>query len=229
MLKVLSTKLLDEKLIAAAREMGMKLDCIEVIGTHALDYDISLLRSDSYDAIVFTSSNAAKAVAPLSFGEGPGVRKIYALSGKTKDELKKNGITPIAVADNAEQLSEKIISAGNIKSVLHVCGNLKLNVLENKLAAAGISYKPLVVYETIPLGNEISETYDAIMFYSPSGVESFLTKNKLDRYTLYCCIGETTAGKLKSIDGNVNLSVPKEPIPEAMLEAIKEIKISKEI
>ena len=222
MLRVLSTKILDEKLVDTARDMGMSLDCVEVIGTRVVDFDSSALQSDNYDAIVFTSSNAVRAVTPLSLGEGAGVRKIFAVSGKTKDELKKNGIVPEAVADSSEQLAEKIVSEGNIRSVLHICGNLRMDVLEKKLMSAGISYKALVVYETVPLDNKVDANYDAVMFYSPSGVESFLTKNKLNRDTLYCCIGETTAAKLKGIDGNVNIVVAKEPKPEAMLTVIKQ-------
>ena len=228
MLKVLSTKILDEKLIATARDMGMSLDCVEVIGTRTLDFDRSALQSDTYDAIVFTSSNAVKAfIPPLQRGSGGfdySHTKVFALSGKTKDELEKNGIAPVGVADNAEQLGDKIIAEGTIRSVLNICGNLRLDALEKKLTAAGISYKELVVYETIALDNRVDASYDAVMFYSPSGVESFSTKNKLNQRTLYCCIGEMTAGKLKSIDGNVNIVVAKEPRPEAMLTTIKEFK-----
>ena len=224
MLRVLSTKILDEKLVDTALDMGMLLDCVEVIGARVVDFDRSALQSDTYDAIVFTSSNAVKAVTPLSLGEGSGVRKIFAVSGKTKDELEKNGIVPVAVADSSEQLGDKIVSEGTIRSVLHICGNLKMDVLEKSLTAAGISYKELVVYETIALDNKVDANYDAVMFYSPSGVESFWAKNKLNHDTLYCCIGGTTAAKLKSIDGNVNIVIAKEPKPEAMLTAIKEFK-----
>jgi uroporphyrinogen-III synthase len=130
----------------------------------------------------------------------------------------------IAVADNASQLADKIITDGNIRSVLHICGDLKLDVLENKLTASGISYKPLIVYETVPVSNEINGDYDAVMFYSPSGIESFLAKNNFNRDTLYCCIGETTAQKLRGIDESANIIIPNEPTPHAMLRAIKENK-----
>ncbi len=230
MLRVLSTKILDEKLVDTARDVGMSLDCIEVIGMRVVDFDRSALQSDTYDAIVFTSSNAVKsflgnkeatALAPSPL-ERAGGEVIYSISGKTKDELEKNGIVPVAVADSSEQLAEKIVSEGNVRSALHICGNLRMDVLEKKLTAAGISYKELVVYETKPLDNKVDASYDAVMFYSPSGVESFLEKNKLNRDILYCCIGETTAAKLKSIDGNVKIVVAKEPKLEAMLTAIKQ-------
>ena len=230
MLRVLSTKILDEKLVDTARDMGMSLDCMEVIGTRVLDFDRSALQSDTYDAIVFSSSNAVKSflgnkettvLAPSPL-ERAGGEVVFAISGKTKDELEKNGIVPVAVGDSSEQLAEKIVSEGTIRSVLHICGNLRMDVLEKKLMAADISYKALVVYETLPLDNKVDASYDAVMFYSPSGVDSFSTKNKLNHDTLYCCIGETTAAKLKGIDGNVIIVVAKEPKPEAMLTAIKQ-------
>jgi len=130
----------------------------------------------------------------------------------------------VAVADSASQLADKIMVDKSIKSVLHICGNLKLDTLGDKLTASGISYKPLIVYETIPVSNEISEAYDAVMFYSPSGIDSFLMKNKLALDTLYCCIGEATADRLRSIDNSVNIVVAKQPTPEEMLKAIIENK-----
>jgi uroporphyrinogen-III synthase len=64
-----------------------------------------------------------------------------------------------------------------------------------------------------------------VMFYSPSGVESFLSENKLNRDTLYCCIGDTTAAKLRKADGNATIIVSSAPTAEAMLFTIKNFEI----
>jgi uroporphyrinogen-III synthase len=139
--------------------------------------------------------------------------------------LAKHGISPIAVADNAKQLADLIIANGNVRSVLHICGNLTLDTLQNKLMTEGLSYMQLPVYETTLCNIELTKPFDAIMFYSPSGVESFFVKNKINIDTLYCCIGLTTAEKLKSINDKVDIILPKHPTPEAMLSAIKNFKI----
>lgn len=237
MLKVLSTKLLNESLVDSAREMDIALTCADFIKIGELDFDIEAMKSLIYDAVVFTSSNAVKSffkkeaaivLSPLSFGEGPGVRTC-SLSGKTKDELIKLGISPLAVADCAEELADLVIANEKIQSVLHICGNLTLDTLQNKLMTAGLSYVQLPVYETVLNSVEINEPFDAIMFYSPSGVESFVMKNEINFDTLYCCIGLTTAEKLKSANDKVDIILPTQPTPEAMLRAIRDFKKGKEI
>ena len=228
MLKVLSTKLLDQSQIDIAHEMDIALTCVDFIRTHYLDFEMPVAQ---YDTIVFTSSNAVKsffekenASALKSSIEDLGV-KVFAISGKTKTELAKHNIEPITVADNAEKLADVVIAHSNIKSVLHICGDLKLDTLGNKLVESDIAYTPLVVYETTLSGTKLKEDYDAVMFYSPSGVESFVRENKIDPDVLYCCIGETTADKLRNIDSRGNVVVSKEPSPEVMLSTIQHFKI----
>lgn len=232
MRKVLSTKLLDEKMVDTARSMSMALDCIDFICIDPVHFDSVALTSESYDAMAFTSSNAVRMLmefnpelSAASLTERMNESVVFALSGKTNEELKKYGIASQAVADHSAMLADDIIARGNVRSVLHVCGDLHLDILENKLKAAGISYTPLIVYETRPVGKELTEHYDAIMFFSPSGIDGFLIKNKLDHETLYCCIGETTAAELKSSDKDLKIVLPSQPSPEAMLMAIKNSKL----
>lgn len=237
MLKVLSTKLLSESQIDTASQMDISLSCIDFIEVHDLDFDLEVLKSLIYDAIVFTSSNAVKSffkkAANNVFAPSPleraGGEVIYSLSGKTKDELLKQGISPIAAADNAEQLADLIIANNKVRSVLHICGNLTLDTLQNRLMMEGLSYVQIQVYETVLNAIEISELIDAVMFYSPSGVESFASKNIIGPNTLYCCIGLTTAEKLKSLNDKVDIILPKQPTPEAMLKAIKDFKKGNDI
>jgi uroporphyrinogen-III synthase len=212
MLKVLSTKLLGQNLIDSARDMDMILTCVEFIKTKGQDFDIPTAK---YDAIVFTSSNGVKGFFEKENASNRLGIKIFAQSGKTKNELAKHNIEPMAVAGDAEALAEVIIAFGNISSVLHICGNLKLDTLGQKL----------IVYETTLSGTKITEDYDVVMFYSPSGVESFLSENKLNRDTLYCCIGDTTAAKLRKADGNATIIVSSAPTAEAMLFTIKNFEI----
>ncbi len=232
MLKVLSTKLLDKSLIDSAREIGIALTCVDLISIQNVSFDTSL--TSGSDAVVFTSSNAVKSffenvrLSKSSLGDS-GIKQVFALSGKTKDELAHNGIISLAVADSAALLADMISADSRIRSVLHICGNLKLDTLENKLRTSGIECHSLIVYETILTGIKMDQTFDAIMFYSPSGVDSFLIKNKLNKDTLYCCIGATTAEKLQSIDQTIDVILPAQPAPYAMLTAIRDLKKPKDI
>jgi len=235
MLKVLSTKLLDESLIKTARKMGIDLRCEEFIRVIPIDFDISALMSIQFDAMVFTSSNAVRSffdnenVPPqsellMSPNEDVESKPVFAVAGKTKDELIDLGIEPRASADNALLLADQILADPSIRSVIHICGNLKLDVLETKLAAAGVKYTPFMVCETLLSSKILEETYDVVMFFSPSGVDSLTMKNQLSRDVIYCCIGETTADSIRKIDAGLTIILPDQPSPEAMLAAIMKYK-----
>jgi uroporphyrinogen-III synthase len=58
------------------------------------------------------------------------------------------------------------------------------------------------VYNTLLTPQKISGTFDGIIFYSPSGVESFLKVNKMTKQTCFC-IGTTTAEALENATDNV--------------------------
>ena len=233
MLKVLSTKQLDMDLTAKAQEMGIALTCLDFISIRDVDFDSAALLTVVYDALVFTSSNAVRSffkhdnIAGLIVRptlQGGGTKPIYALSGKTSEELLKYNIVPVATADNAAALADRIIADGYVRAALHICGDLALDTLEQKLAAEGLSYLSLVVYETTISSHALTEHYDAVMLYSPSGVDSYTAKNKPDAATLYCCIGETTASSLKRIDDGIDIILSKQPSPEGMLTAIGDLK-----
>ncbi len=219
---LLSTKLLEQEMFDYARKLDMDLSCVEFIKAQSIDFDLSRTSLATLDSAAFTSSNAVK-----HFLERRGAKKflngkkIFSVSGKTKADLEKAGINISVSGDNAEELAEKVIVQGEVKSVIHVCGNKSLNVLESKLTKAAIRYVPFVVYETVIQEQpRLKESFDAILFFSPSGIESLLMKNDIETNTLCCCIGETTASALKIRKPNVEVVVPVNPTPEAMIDAI---------
>ena len=214
---MLSTKTLTGRAINYARSLQLEVDCVDFIETKAIK-PAGLRKAD---AVVFTSGNAIKYM-PVDFALPPNSR-VFSLSGKTMDALTEKGISVENVADNASELAEFLIAKGDIKSVVHICGNLKLDTLEVKLKNKGIAYYPYVVYETILLNKKVNvDDYNAIMFYSPSGVKSFFANNKLNNDIVVCCIGETTLDALKKMHPSIKTFRPLQPSSHSMLESIAE-------
>jgi len=219
-MKVLSTKLLDEKTIAYAHSLNLEVRCIEFIKITGVEFDS--IQPEKFDAVVFTSSNAVK-----YFLQHEGAidllkdKNVLSLSGKTNVELLANGIQPVLTASNAENLAHSMIQNKIAQSVLHVCGNLVLDVLEEKLKVAGVEYANRVVYQTI-LRKDIllNKVFDAVMFLSPSGVESFYAANQFNDETICCCIGTTTASALREKFSKAKIIFPRESSPESMIDAI---------
>ncbi len=219
---VLSTKILDDATLVRARLLNLAVQGVDFIETRAFDFN--LVEASSFDTVAFTSANAVK-----HFFEKAGAaslikgKSIYALQGRTEDVLTKRGALPKKTAHNAAGLADLILESGSAKSVLHPSGNLRLDRLEMKLGARGVGYIPLLVYKTVFHSDiKVAEPADAVMFYSPSGIESFFVKNDISNKTVCCCIGETTANALKEKRKEANIILPKEPSPVSMIDAIHE-------
>ena len=219
---MLSTKTLDSDVLAYAHAQNLELKCRDFIETKALLFDLTKVNPESFDAIAFTSPNAVKyffeSEKANSLIQG---KRVFGLQGKTKDDLLAHGLNPDITATSAGELANTVISDKSNKGLLHVCGNNTLPVLKEKLEGAGIVYHELPVYQTTIKSNQkVNESFDAILFFSPSGVESFLTENNFADETVCCCIGKTTAQALRERKNGANIILPDEPSPLAMLKAV---------
>ena len=68
------------------------------------------------------------------------------------------------------------------------------------------------------------ENVDAILFFSPSGVESYLKDNKIKNEICFC-IGETTASALEN--KTKNIIIAEQPTIEDVIEVIIRSNINK--
>jgi uroporphyrinogen-III synthase len=136
-------------------------------------------------------------VAACVNGEQPDW-KIYCIGNNTRRAVEKHfGAPAIAdVAENALWLADKIISRKINAPVIFFCGNQRRDELPDRLKAAGIKVQEMVVYETMPTPKKLDNDFDAILFFSPSGVVSFFSMNQVQPATILFAIGSTTAAAL---------------------------------
>ena len=219
---MLSTKTLDPAALQYAQTQHLELTCIDFIETSGLPFNTTDLDTTTFDTVAFTSANAVQYFFDNKNATALLANKlVFALQGKTAEALAARNIQIAGTAPSAAELAEVIISGNSVKSVLHICGNLKLTALEDALTFSGITYRYLLVYQTVKQGGKkVNDDFDAILFFSPSGVDSFLIENDLSSDVTCCCIGQTTAGVLKQRTGRNNIILPKEPTPTAMLAAV---------
>lgn len=78
---------------------------------------------------------------------------------------------------------------------------MALDVLDKALPLQNISYKKIVVYETKLIEPKISGKYEAVSFFSPSGVRSFARFNSFGDMKIFS-IGETTESEIKKFTNN---------------------------
>ena len=125
----------------------------------------------------------------------------------------------IGTADNGAELAEEIIKHSSVKRMVFFCGNQRRDVLPEKLKKNGIELEELVVYKTIEKPQIISKSYDGILFFSPSGVRSFFSVNKVNDAVQIFAIGTTTAKEIKIFTKHP-IIISKHPDKEELINLV---------
>lgn len=225
-IRILSTRPLGESLLEAVQEQGIGVDVISFIETEPIqtievqqEIEQALAKTA---VVVFTSMNAVEAVAGY-MDEKPDWR-IYCIGGATQRLVKENfGQGAIAgTASDAAELAELIVEEDSDDEIIFFCGDQRRDELPSVLEANGLALEEIVVYQTIAVPQKVSKTYNGILFFSPSAVDSFFSANKVNGSTLLFAIGHTTARAInKHTAGKVIVS--DEPGKEYLVEKMLEI------
>ena len=199
-MKILFTKSLDKKEVAEKLGTEVSVDFVEVIKTEFIKTKTFGLKNYS---LIFTSVNGVRAFFENGFDANENFaeknyNKIYAVGSQTKKELRKHNFGTFKLCKNASELSQFITENSVNEKFLHFCGDLALDVLDEKLPLQNISYKKIPVYKTELLFPKINEKYQAVVFFSPSGVRSFAKFNGLDDLKIFS-IGKTTTSELEKL------------------------------
>ena len=220
-MKILFTKILNEKEVSDILGTDFLPTFLEVISINYLKVPAFPLQNRS---LIFTSVNGVEACFKNGFKPNDNFaernyNKVYCVGRKTKMQLRKYGFGVFKTKKNAKELSEFIIENCSKEKFIHFCGNLALDILQEKLPLQNIGYKKVIVYETLLTYPTIDEKHDAIAFFSPSGVRSFVQNNKLDYQKIFA-IGETTAAEV-STHTSQPIFIGKDNDLSALLQLIK--------
>lgn len=147
--------------------------------------------------LIFTSKNAVISV----FNQYPDLKlktNIILCVGKKTEQLLKNQKLQVKhTANSAKELGEWLCKNNKNKhSVLHFCGNLNRKELQYTLTNNQINYSEIEVYKTTLTPKKIKNSFDGILFLSPSAVTSYVLANESFN-TVSFCIGKTTANEAK--------------------------------
>ncbi|WP_026750245.1 uroporphyrinogen-III synthase, partial [Sediminibacterium sp. C3] len=161
----------------------------------------------------FTSANAVQYFLENIDKKLLAEKNIFALQGATRDELLLRNLVPRITAPNVNELG-KLIKLNkavlNIQKILHPIGNLTLPDLRYVVTGSGMSYQDLTVYQTelnpIPVD---AIPFEAILFFSPSAIDSFSFANRFSSERIYICIGNTTFTRLQYYTDTYNAVIAK--------------------
>ncbi|PWA04312.1 uroporphyrinogen-III synthase [Flavobacterium psychrotolerans] len=210
-ISILSTKILLSNQKQALLDAGFLVTEANFIKTENSDFDLKEIN----DNLIFTSQNAVQSVLPHpKIGELKS-KNVFCVGMKTKALLNENGFKVTAYTGYASDLAEIITLIYSKESYTFFSGNLRRETLPEALAAAKVNFNEIQVYETSLTPQKIKTPVDGILFFSPSGVESFLKDNKIKGEICFC-IGNTTAEALEKTTKNI--IVADQPSVEDVIE-----------
>ncbi len=174
--------------------------------------------------LLFTSQNAVKSVLQNEYIETLKQIPAVCVGSKTKQLLQENGFVVLETQEYAEDLVPIIQQKYLLKQIAFFAGNLRRNVLPDAMQKANITFEEYTVYQNIANSIEIQAKTDALLFFSPSGIHSYLQKNTIKNQTCFC-IGTTTAAALNGITDNIVLA-KKQTVENVIIQCVNHYKIS---
>ena len=179
-----------------------------------------------FDALIFTSQNALRSYLrhlksnPLAQQK---TNEAFCVGEKTKSLLQENGFEMVYMANDAKELGKVISGKFSHLHFLWPVGNLRRDELPTLLEKERINFTEVTVYKTETNPKKFNGTFDGILFFSPSGVMSFMAKNTLSDMAF--CIGNTTAEAVRKYTDNY-IVANKPTVENVLVQAVKRLQVN---
>ena len=214
---ILSTKTLPSLL--RERIVQNDLAYLEYNAIRILPVDFEI--TTPVDYVIFSSQNATKAVLNKThLFRGA---QVLCVGERSEKLLLEKNIKPLKTSQNMSNLIDFIQKLDKNSHFLHYCGNQRLPILAHKMKEWKCDFREVVVYQTELTNTKIEAAPNAILFFSPSGVESH--ENQNDITDAHCfCIGNTTATAFKQRPKSIQI-VQNANMEQLVAKAIHYFKI----
>jgi len=168
--------------------------------------------------VIITSKNAVESLTTNYSAIELQFKNIYCVGRRTK-RLVENKIGKVThTENNAKKLAEYLVEYMEGTEATYFCSDIRLDALPTILSENNLKVNEIEAYQTKYDGVKVNESVEAVMFYSPSTVESFTQKN--NKEVIAFCIGETTAAEAKKHFDDVRIA--KVPTVESVIELVNE-------
>jgi len=192
--RLLSTKCLSVEQQNRLVQTGVSFSCWDFITITPKSFEVN----PENKSFIFSSQNAVKSVFNQFRFSG---NNCYCVGEKTQKLLERNGQKVIKMAEKSSILVDFILKNAKNESFLFFTGNQRMPAIEAAFTQEKRTLEVIETYSTIAQPKAVGN-YDAVLFYSPSGVESYLQNNRLDQ-SMSFAIGETTALSLQKYTDNI--------------------------
>jgi len=215
----MSTLLSTKKLSQSQKQLLLNAG-IGLVEYNAIQIEFIDFKTDHrvFKNAVITSKNSAKAILEKDLK----IENCFCVGEKTASFLREYNFNIAEVADYGVNLAQLIIDKYPNEDFTFFCGNERRDELPAILRKNSVSFDEIEVYKTSLKPKIFDREFEGVLFFSPSGVKSFVFKNKLDRSTAFC-IGSTTASEAKKHTSNI-VTATKPSIENVIVQAVKYLK-----
>jgi uroporphyrinogen-III synthase len=206
--RIISTRVLPENLKDQISSEGYELierDFIEVVSLDASGIEIE------NDIVMVSSKNAIEGFDLLG-------RRIYCVGEKTKEAVEGAGGEVVRVFEGSRGMAEFVGGLG--LNATFICGVRRMKSVEEVFEESELQI--IEAYETELKSFTFIGGFEAALFFSPSGVESFFKSNTLQGVAI--CIGETT--QAEALKHTSSTLVAQKTTIESVVEALLEKTLS---
>ncbi len=167
--------------------------------------------------VVITSQNGVESLLNNFSPTELDFNNIYCVGRRTKRLIeKKFGQKVTHVENSAKELAAFIVRM-RLEEITYFCGSLKRDELNIILSENNIKINEVEAYRTILNERKFESIFDGVLFYSPSGVQSFIADNDTNDAVAFC-IGQTTANEAKKHFSKIEVSIM--PTIESVLKSV---------
>ncbi|GGD94742.1 uroporphyrinogen-III synthase [Planktosalinus lacus] len=211
---VLSTKKLTESQRSLLLQAGISLVEYNAIAIRPEYFEVKT----KIDNAIITSQNTVKALLDKKVQ----IENCFCVGKKTKELLEGNGYKVKVMTNYGKELAEIIVDKFADESFTFFCGNLRRDEIPELLKKHKVNFTEIEVYQTVLKPKNFERTFDGVLFFSPSAVDSFTKGNNLKNTTAFC-IGTTTAAEVGKYTNEINVAT-KPTIENVIVQIVKYFK-----
>lgn len=214
-----------KKILSTKKLQPHQRDLLLGSGFNVVDYNaihIEFLKLELPTTIknaIFTSQKGVASLQNLVFN----IQHCYCVGQKTASLLIKNGQNVIKIAQNGAELGNFITKNYKNETFYHFCSSIRRDEIPQRIHESKNTYIELKTYKNLPNYIKFEQKWDGILFFSPSGVQSFCKENTIENATAFC-IGKTTAMEARNHTQNV-IVAQATSVESVIAKAVKQLSI----
>ena len=168
--------------------------------------------------VIITSQNAVEALLTNVSAQELQFENIYCVGRRTRRLIEDRIGKVKHFEKNAKKLAEHMVDHLEGTEVTFFCSNMRMDDVPDILTNSGITVNEIEAYKTKFTPVAVPENVKAVLFFSPSTVESYLELNTPDKQAY--CIGESTAKEARKHFSQV--LVAKIPSVESVVDLVND-------